>query len=81
MVSDLEINEAILKGLADGIDDAFKEAYKDEVAFAILIFDPKIPQVGQYISNVDREPMIIALRETANRLEKNQVIPPALGEA
>jgi enoyl-CoA hydratase/carnithine racemase len=38
--------------------------------FALVLFND--PKVGQYISNCTRETMIQALRETAERLEKNQ---------
>lgn len=37
--------------------------------------------VGSFVSNAERSTVIDALRETANRLEKNQIMPPSIGSA
>jgi hypothetical protein len=43
--------------------------------FALLVFDD--PKVAQYISTCERECMIEALRETAERLENREDVPRA----
>jgi len=48
-----------------------------KMGFALLVFEFGKPGIGNYISNAQRSDMIQALRETADRLEKNQDIPPA----
>jgi len=52
-----------------------------EMGFALIIFPFENPGVSNYISNGDRDGMIEALRETADRLEKNEVIPAIQGRA
>ena len=44
----------------------------DGFSFAILVFPVSNPSIGNYISNADRDDMIVALRETADRLERNK---------
>lgn len=51
------------------------------LGFALVVFDFKNPGIGNYISNAQRPDMVKSLRETANRLENNEDIPPATGEA
>lgn len=56
--------------------------------FGLIIFEftnnedhKKVKEnVGNYISNANREDMIDALREAADRLEKNETIPRCQGE-
>lgn len=66
--------EGYMRGMARAIDQLLKEDF-GELGFALLIFDFDDPGTSNYISNINREDMIKALRETADRLEKNQVIP------
>lgn len=40
--------------------------------FFLLTFGFHAPGIANYISNADREAIIVALRETANRLESHQ---------
>lgn len=47
------------------------------MGFALIVFDFDNPGIGNYISNAERSDMIKSLRETADRLERNQDIPPA----
>ena len=51
------------------------------LGFALIVFEHYKPGISNYISNSHREDMITALRETADRLEKNQDIPAIEGEA
>lgn len=41
--------------------------------FALVVFDD--PRVAQYVSSCTRGSMIEAMRETADRLERNQDVP------
>lgn len=49
-----------------------KESLPKELGFALLVFPLGGPGISNYVSNGTREDMIKALRETADRLEKNQ---------
>lgn len=40
--------------------------------FCLLVFEFNRPGISNYISNTERKSMIESLRETADRLEKNQ---------
>jgi len=51
------------------------------LGFALIVFEHYKPGISNYISNSNREDMVKALRETADRLEKNQDIPAIQGEA
>jgi hypothetical protein len=70
--------EEIMEALGNGIDEFFKENIGAH-GYALLVFPFGDPGVGNYVSNVKREDMIDALREAANRLEKNQYMPPCIG--
>lgn len=50
-----------------------KSVLGEKSMFVLICFDD--PKVGQYISTCERSTTIEALRETANRLERNQDIP------
>ena len=71
--------EKFLFHLADKIDGLLQETFGAKIGFALLLFDFNKPGIGNYVSNGKREDMIIALRETATRLENNEYIPPAKG--
>ena len=65
----------IMKHLAHAIDGVMKDNF-GEKGFCLLVFDFHKPGIANYISNARREDMIKSLRETADRLEKHQDIPP-----
>jgi hypothetical protein len=69
-------SEEILEILAGAIQQYFKDMGID-TGFALLTFDFGGPGTGNYVSNADRGDMILALRETADKLERNQDIPHA----
>ena len=54
--------------------DYVGEMLPKDMGFAILVF-PFNSGTSNYISNAQRPDMIKALRETANRLEKDQIFP------
>lgn len=76
-VEDQKKMEVLLRSLAEKIDAALHEQF-GKIGFALLVFEFHKPGIGNYISNVKRADMVKALRETANRLEKKQDIPPGL---
>lgn len=63
--------QSFLRDLGNGVNQLIKDDI-GEMGFAVLLFDFGQPGIGNYISNADRECMIQALRETADRLENNQ---------
>jgi len=69
--------EEIMQGLAAGTQDVINEHIGGGMGFAIIVFEFHKPGISNYISNAKRADMIKALRETADRLEKQQDIPPA----
>ncbi|MCK5615042.1 hypothetical protein KAR91_74960 [Candidatus Pacearchaeota archaeon] len=74
-------DENFLNKTASAISESLKKAFGPKTGFALLIFEFDNHGIGNYVSNVERSTMIDALRETADRLEKNQTIPPAIGSA
>ena len=55
------------------IEDAGVKAGFDKTLFCLLLFND--PKVSQYVANCERDDMIKVLRETADRLERNQDVP------
>ena len=66
--------EDLMKMLGYAIEHTLEDNF-GKMGFALLVFDFGAPGTGNYISNANREDMIKSLRETADRLEKNQDIP------
>lgn len=62
---------AQLNALAAGIDKAFNGEGPSKVGFAILLFEFNEIKSGRmnWISNADRESMIVALKEMIGQLE------------
>lgn len=73
-------NDEFLRAYAEATDEIFEETYGVRMGFAIIVF-PFGSGVADYISNAQRENMIDTLRETADRIEKKDTIPPAEGSA
>ena len=74
------IDEAFLEDIMRLLGDAIHYTLKDNFGpkgFALIVFNFHEPGISNYISNARREDMIKSLRETADRLEKNQDIPAA----
>ncbi len=55
------------------VDDIQKQLPK-EFGFALIVFPFYNGGISNYISNAERSDMIKALRETADRIERNQDI-------
>jgi hypothetical protein len=73
-------SEEFLQVIASGLEDIFADLYPERMGFALIVF-PFSGGVSDYISNGERKDMIKALRETADRIETNQIIPPTQGNA
>lgn len=69
--------EKALRHIAGAIQDTIDYEF-GKMGFALLVFDFNNPGISNYISNADRQDMIKSLRETADRLERNHDIPPAV---
>lgn len=56
---------------AQAVDEKLKE-HDIDACFCLLVLPKHAAGIANYIANVERNSMIKALRETADRLEKNQ---------
>lgn len=62
-----------LQALASIIDQVLNPDQENKgTGFCLLVFGFNAPGISNYVSNANRADMIKALRETADRLEKNQ---------
>jgi hypothetical protein len=77
-IDDYQKMDFALKGLAKAIEAVLKQEFGD-LGFALIVFEFGDDKIGNYISNSDRGDMIEVLRNTADRLERRQDIPPACG--
>jgi hypothetical protein len=79
------LKEDMLNLVAQGLSDQLNRIYNEKMGFALIVFrfggDEENEKIGDYISNANKNDMIKALRECANRLEKREVIPKTIGEA
>lgn len=75
--------ENFLKFLAGGIEALLTAEYGRRMGFGLIVFEfgEGENKPGDYISNAIRGDMVKALRETADRIERNEVIPPTIGSA
>lgn len=67
-----DMAEPELRELTSGILDSIKARLPADTGFAVLFWPIGTHGIAQYGSNCQREDMIAALRETADRLEKRQ---------
>jgi hypothetical protein len=67
--------EIFLKTVAKPLENILIEHF-GKIGFALIVFDFFKPGTGNYISNAQRADMIKTLRETADRLERRQDMPP-----
>lgn len=73
--------ERHLRILADVIDETLGKMYSQKMGFLIVVtpFGSGDSAVSDYIGNIARDSAIEVLRESADRLEKNQDIPASVG--
>jgi hypothetical protein len=62
-----------MNAMARGVVRMSEVLKVDKPLFVLVLFND--PKVAQYVSNCTRESMIAAMRETADRLERNQDVP------
>jgi hypothetical protein len=62
----------LMTGMARSIENVAKSQRVERPSFTLLVFDNA--GVTQYISNCERESMILAMRETADRLERREEV-------
>jgi hypothetical protein len=62
--------EQLMRGLGKVIDLAI-----DHKGFVLVVFEFDKPCIANYISNAKRENIIKALREMADKFERNKTIP------
>ena len=76
------IRQAFLNEISGALDRLLEYYYGERMGYALLVFsfDPE-KKGGDYTSNANREDMIQCLREMADQIEANQVIPPTIGNA
>lgn len=73
------IVEKRLRALAKIIDKKL-QINGVKMGFALIVFEFNKPGIGNYISNTTRADMVEALRETADRIEKNEDVPPVISD-
>lgn len=73
LAESLERTRSQMKGIAEALEEILKHVHEKRMGFALLVYEFNNPGIGNYISNSEREDMIKALRETADRLEANEV--------
>jgi len=56
--------------MAKAVEAAAQQLDVEQPHFCLVLFND--PKIAQYVSNCRREDIILAMRETANRLEKRQ---------
>jgi hypothetical protein len=74
-------HEEHLQLIAGALEHFLKELYGEKIGFFLCVFKFNEAGAADYISNGQREDMIKALKETVERLEKNEVIPVTIGTA
>lgn len=64
----------LMQNCAKAVDNVFRSSgFTTRPRFALVVFGD--PAVAQYVASCRREDMIAAMRETAERLEKQQNLP------
>ena len=75
-------NEEAIAKLGKVLDEVLEDMYGYRIGFALFTFPfDGDGEVGDYISNGQRENMIKFMREIATRLESREYIPPTQGTA
>ena len=72
-----QATEAFMSSLAEALDQLLTDHF-GRLGFALFVFEFNRPGVGNYVSNAERKDMISMLRETADRLENKEDIPPGI---
>lgn len=70
-MSNKQFTNHVMRAIAGAIDEALPDGF----IFALLIFPDSNPQIANYISNGNRADLIKALKEGAERLEREEDTP------
>lgn len=68
-----DMTEPEIKKIMSGIADSIKSSLPKRELFCLIVFSAD--QIGQYISNANRQDIIKALREFADVLESREDVP------
>lgn len=72
----LQLTGEEMRTLGGCIDNTLTGLYgKGKIGFTLLTFQVGNPGISNYLSSGHREDMIAHLRDTADRIEKNQTFP------
>lgn len=74
----MEKIEKLMGDLATMTEAVLGVEYKEKMGFFLLVFPFGKEQIANYVSNASREDMIKTMRETADRLEKKEDMPPTI---
>lgn len=74
----MEKAEKLMRDLYNLMEAILEEECEEKMGFALIVFPFGKEQIANYISNVMREDMIKTMRETADRLEKKEDMPPTI---
>lgn len=77
---DMEYTHQVMRSIADAVDEILKEMVGPGFVLTILVYPENKPGIANYISTGQREDMIKALRETADRIEANEDIRPGVND-
>lgn len=80
-MNDVELQkqaEQAIRDLAPMIDAVLKQ-FSDNMGFALFVFEFNRPGISNYISSAERSSMILAIKETLERLERDQDMPACVG--
>lgn len=76
-IDELKMNESVINFIAGQIEEILTRFFgPKKIGFALILFKFGQSGLGNYVSNARREDVIKSLRETADRIEKNEIIPP-----
>lgn len=71
--------EETMRQIASGLNQAIKENIGENLGFIFILFEFGKPGISNYISNAERDDVIVGLREAADKLEQKLDVPRAHG--
>jgi hypothetical protein len=75
-MSDVRLSRHAVAALGQILDQSLNRPGEPRLGFAVVLFEfSDGPRMSSYISNAERADMISALRETADRLDRNTDYP------
>lgn len=77
----MDATSAAMRRIATNLDKDIQKEFGRQLGFMLVVFEFGKPGISNYISNGRRSDCIKAMRETADKLESKEDIPPTIGEA